>query len=159
MKLKVSELTKESFAPYGRYFNINDFAKGEKLTTCPYFPDVSGILFENSNYAGVGIGIAIDRPRITTETEIHEHTEEMLGFLDAESIFIVGEPSGKTPDLSNFKAFLVPKGTYFTMKRGTWHSTPFPTDSDKITLFVILPPYTNLNDCITCKIDPIELEN
>ena len=55
--------------------------------------------------------------------------------------------------MSNFKAFRIPKGTYCTMKCGTWHATPFPTDSDRIMLFVILPPYTNLNDNITYQIE------
>ena len=159
MKLKVHELTEDNFAPYGRFFNIYGFAKGEKLQTSPYFPDVTGILFENSSYAGIGVGIAIDRLRVTTQAEIHEHTEEMLAFMDAESIFIVGEPSGTTPVLSKFKAFLIPKGSFLTMKRGVWHATPFPTDSDRVTLFCILPPYTNYNDAITCTFDPIELED
>ena len=159
MKLKVCELTKESFAPFGRFFNVYDLSRGETLNKGVYFPDLSGVLFENSNYAGIGVGIAIDRARITTKTEIHEHTEEMLAFLDADSIFIVGEPSGTTPDLSKFKAFRIPKGAYLTMKRGTWHSEPFPIDSDRITQFVILPPYTNYNDVIICELDPpIELE-
>jgi len=159
MKLKIRELTKESFAPYGRYFNIHDFARGEKLTTSPYFPDVGAVVFENSNYAGVGIGFAIDRPRITTEAEIHEHTEELLGFLDGDGILVIGEPSGKTPDLSKFAAFLVPEGTFVIMKRGTWHSAAFPANAERISLFVILPPYTNLNDCITREFDPIEFED
>lgn len=158
MKIKVQQLTPDDFSPFGTYFNIYDIDKS-KGGDFSYYPDITAALSDNSNYTGFSVCRINKRPMIVKAVEIHEHTEEVEVLFDSSCAVLVGERSGYSPDITKFRAFLVPPNTLLRFKKFVWHFVPYPVDGEKAMALTVLPPYTYTNDALVVELDkPIELE-
>lgn len=158
MRVKVQQLTAADFAPFGTYFNMYDIDKSNG-GDFSYYPDITAALSDNSNYTGFSVCRINKREMTVKLVEIHEHTEEVEVLFDSTCAVLVGERSGNSPDMSKFKAFIVPPSTLLRFKKFVWHYVPFPVDNVKAMALTVLPPFTYTNDAIVVELDEtIELE-
>jgi ureidoglycolate lyase len=146
-KIKVQELTKEAFAPYGEYYAMDKpegyALKGEihrffpdRLTTC-----ASGKLSFSP--------IAVRKPEEMkiTQVEYHTTTAELILPLNDDMIIHVAEPSAGVPIPEYTKAFFVPKNTLVKLNACIWHLAPLPANAEELFAMIILPECTYINDC------------
>ena len=158
MKIKVSELTEEAFAPYGTFVfpsecdnNPNKF-DADLRDSVSFYPDQI-VLSEFMDMPAMSVISLSKREFIIDVTEIHESTEEIFGGFDADTLFHVAVPSEKTPDFTDIKAFRLPKGGYVRLKRKVWHQAPYVVGDDRTVGIVILPPNTYKNDCFVVDLE------
>lgn len=153
MKINVSELSKEKFAPYGSYLLIDDLeAKQEQIG---YDADQLVCLFENSNMVGIGVLSLEKRPFQFDFAECHAQTEEIIGGFDQDVLFHTALPTVDKPKPQDFMIFRLPAHGYVRFKRGVWHHAPFPTQSRKAFGIVLLPPFTYSHDSVEIKLDEV----
>jgi ureidoglycolate hydrolase len=158
MKVKVQELTSEKFAPFGSYFNIYDVDTGSK-GDFSYYPDVSAALLGSGSLAGFSVCGVNKREMVVDVVEMHEDTEEIEFCMTCDSVIIVGQESGKVPEITKFTAFLVRKDTLIRFKRKVWHFVPFPTEDVRAMVLTVLPPFTYTNDSVVVNLaETIEIE-
>lgn len=147
-KIKVQPLTKEAFAPFGQYYdmvNPNGYAlKGEIHR---FYPDrVVAAQGLNVGYSTV----VVKKPEkmIIKQVEYRTRSCELLLPLNDDIILHVAPPSAGKPVPEETKAFLVPKNTLVKMNACVWHLAPLPKNADEVSVMIILPECTYINDCI-----------
>ena len=147
-KIKVENLTKEAFAPYGEYYKM-DAPTGYPLTgeIHRFFPD------RVTTYSSGKLSfspILVKKPEVMkiTAAEYHTTTAELILPLHDDMIIHVAEPSAGVPIPQYTKAFLVPKNTLVKMNACVWHLAPLPANCDELCAMIILPECTYINDCI-----------
>ena len=147
-KIKVQPLTKEAFAPFGQYYdmvNPNGYAlKGEIHR---FFPDrVVATQGLNVGYSTV----VVKKPEkmIIKQVEYHTRSCELLLPLNDDIILHLAPPSAGKPVPEETKAFLVPKNTLVKMNACVWHLAPLPKNAEEVSVMIILPECTYINDCI-----------
>jgi ureidoglycolate hydrolase len=142
MRLKFEELTEETFSPYGSFVNAYDVDK-DNFDPIGYFPDMIEV-----DFLGQNISICIchidPQPPVTSSVETH-NTDECWILLDGDGVAAFGTPSKEAED-SVFKAFYIKKGTAVCMKKGVWHSAPFPVENNRLMVVTLLPPKTHEKD-------------
>ena len=159
IKMKVQELTTESFAPYGSFINLYEGYSDAEISFIPdrmlHFigaPALDSLCSLKLKYRQLNL----------TETEYHENCEELFGGYAVDTIFHVGllTPNGK-PDLDSVKVFRLPAGYFCRVKRKVLHHAPFVVKPDQVAVgLVMLPPATYTIDCQVLKFEepiPIEL--
>ena len=146
-KIKVESLTRESFAPFGQYYEIEK-PDGYSLNgeIHKFYPD--RISADSTRRVGYS-AIVVKRPEkmIITQQEYHTTTWEMILPFDDDMILHCAPPSGGMPVPDYVKAFLIPKGTLVKMNAAVWHLAPLPANNEKLTAMIILPECTYANDC------------
>lgn len=146
--IKLEKLTKEAFAPFGEYYsftNPDGYALQGALHR--FYPD------RIVAYHGKNVGFSpllVKKPNVMkiTQAEYHTTTPEILVPLNDDMILHVAPPSGGKPVPDYTKAFLVPKNTVIKMNACVWHLAPLPANLDEITVMVVLPECTYMNDCV-----------
>lgn len=145
--IKVEQLTKESFAPYGAYYTM-DKPDGHALCGAihRFYPD------RLTAYQGANVGfsaITVKKPEkmLITQIEYHTTTSEMIMPLNDDMILHVAQPSAGAPITEQTKAFLVPKHTLIKMNACVWHLAPLPANAEELAALIILPECTYMNDC------------
>ncbi|NLL76806.1 MAG: DUF4867 family protein [Clostridiales bacterium] len=142
--IKAKQLTKEGFEPYGSYF---DMLRPTGNNLGAFFHD--HVLFPVSGDMPVGFSSLVSEkadPMIIKSSEYHNLTSEGMIPLDGDMILYVAPPSNKpVPELT--EAFIVPKGTFVSIRTGVWHLAPFPVSENKIHIMIVLPERTYFNDC------------
>lgn len=152
MKIEVQELSAESFAPFGSYFNIYD-VDTDMEGDFSYYPDVTAALLGSSSLVGFSVCGVNKREMKVDIVEMHEDTEEIEFCMSCDCVILAGEESGKTPDIGKFVAFLVPKDTLVRFKRKVWHFVPFPLEDMRAMVLTALPPFTYTNDSVVVSLD------
>lgn len=155
-KIKVQQLTKQDFAPFGEYY---DFANPDGYPLSGeihrFFPD------RVTAYHGKNVGfspILVKKPEIMKVTQIEYHTTtcELIMPLNDDMILHVAPPSAGKPLPEYTKAFLVPKNTLIKMNACVWHLAPLPANSEQLTAMIVLPECTYMNDCIVVDLKESE---
>lgn len=158
MKLTAVKLTQDGFAPFGSYFNIYDVDQNMQ-GDFSYYPDVTAALLGSNSLTGFSVCGINKREMKVDVVEMHENTEEVEFCMSCDSVVLAGECSGNIPDLSKFKAFVVPKDTLVRFKRKVWHYVPFPLKDIRAMVLTALPPFTYTNDSVVVNLDEtIEIE-
>ena len=146
--IKVEKLTKESFAPFGLYY---DMINPDGYPLCgelhKFFPD--RLTAYHSGQVAFS-PIVVKKPEVMHVTQIEYHTTtcEIIMPLSDDMILHVAPPSAGKPLPEHTKAFLVPKNTLIKMNACVWHLAPLPATLDSLTAMIILPECTYMNDCI-----------
>ena len=155
-EIKVQELTKEAFAPFGQYYSMD---KPEGHALCgelhSFYPDrVTAPAFHNVGYSP----IVVKKPAemLITAVEYHTTTCEMILPLNDDMILHVAPASAGTPVPDETKAFLVPKNTLIKMNAAIWHLAPMPANAEALNAMIILPECTYANDCTVVDLKPEE---
>ena len=147
MEIKAEPITAEKFAPFGSYFNIYDADKNQS-GDFSYYPDLAASYIGGGSLAGFSVCGINKRDMIMDVVEMHENTEEVEFLINGTNIVLVGERSGSKPDMSRFKAFIVPAGTLLRFKRYIWHYVPFPVGDERTMVLTSLPPFAYTNDAV-----------
>lgn len=142
MKIAIQALTKEAFAPYGRYLIAAE--ADPKESVMDYLADVTHVEL-NDPVSGIGVLYADPQAAMMTEMERHFHTEEGWIILDGPCRAAVGTP-GEDPNKVTYAAFEFPAGTVVALKPGVWHFAPIPCGDKRTTVLAVLPPNTPEND-------------
>lgn len=145
--IKVEKLSKESFAPYGEYYQM-DAPDGHALCgeIHRFYPDrVTACQQGNVGFSA----ITVKKPKamLISQIEYHTTTAELIMPLNDDMILHVAQPSAGTPITEQTKAFLVPKHTLIKMNACVWHLAPLPANVEELSALIILPECTYMNDC------------
>lgn len=157
MKIKVSELTAEAFAPYGTYANSH---AGYGEGSISFLPDRIIQMTGGTLNSLCSIRLKY-RPFVITDTEYHNDCEELFGGFNNDVIFHVCRMTKQLePDLDTLRVFRLPAGCFCRVKRGVLHHAPFAIEPGQVTDgIVMLPPTTYTIDCETLCFDtPVEIE-
>lgn len=147
-KIKVEQLSKQAFAPFGTYYdmaNPDGYALRGELHA--FYPDRLTAYHDGQ----VGFSpITVKKPDVmkVTQVEYHTTTCEIIMPLSDDMILHVAPPSAGKPLPELTKAFIVPKNTLIKMNACVWHLAPLPANADSLTAMIILPECTYMNDCI-----------
>ena len=145
--IQVQPLTKEAFAPFGSYYDMENpdgYALCGELHR--FFPD------RVTTYAGHQMAcspILVKKPAemLITQAEYHTTTAEMILPLNDDMSLHGAPPSAGKPLPEYTKAFLVPKHTLVKMNACVWHLAPLPANAPELAAMIILPECTYMNDC------------
>ncbi len=146
-EIKLEPLTKEAFAPFGQYYEM-ETPDGYPLCgeLHRFFPDRL-VAYEGHTVAFSPLLVKKPEEMIITQAEYHTTTCEVLMPLNDDMILHVAPPSAGTPVPAYTKAFLVPKHTVVKMNACVWHLAPLPANVDELYAMVVLPECTYINDC------------
>lgn len=150
MKIKAQELTAETFAPFGSFFNpLLADENGSPKDPIRFYADRLPIFAEHSNHLALSALVLEVRPKVVDVTEYHRNCEEVFGGYAVDTVFHVGLlDKNEEPDIASFKAFILPKGHWARVKRMICHHAPFVMGSERGIGLVILPPFTYTVDCV-----------
>ncbi len=154
--IKAIPLTKEEFAPFGQYYNMESpegYALYGELHS--FYPDR---LVADSNHRVGYSPIVVKKPErmIITQQEYHTTTWEIILPLDDDMILHVAPASAGAVVTDFAKAFIVPKHTLIKINAAIWHLAPLPANNDALTAMIILPECTYANDCTVVDLNPDE---
>ena len=151
MKLKVQELTAESFKDFGQVSIVPPAVKPEhSCEEYDWWPDV--MVFDSiKGQFGVGFSRIKKTPLIQTRSERHMETPECLIAVGGDMYIIVGPPDypeepERLPDFSRFAAFKVKAGEAILMKPGVWHYACIPLKKE-MYMYCIFATETGEKDC------------
>ncbi len=146
--IKAKKLSEEAFGTFGEY---TDFLNPSGFGIGGFFPD--RVTLPVSGTMPVGFSpLVIEKPAafVVKAAEYHNLTREGLIALDADIVIHVAPASNKpVPELT--EAFLIPRGTFVTLKTGVWHMCPFPVDAQTAHVVIALPERTYVNDCVVVE--------
>jgi ureidoglycolate lyase len=112
VRLKVQEMTREAFAPYGI---LIDSRGSVEIDLCDGSPSLTGATAE-------------PRPMRFDFMARHRRTMQVFSPLaSSQSVIAVAPPNeGDAPDIERVTAFLVNGNLPYAYHKGTWHTPPFP---------------------------------
>lgn len=156
--MKVTELTKEAFSPWGKYISADE-ESGRDST--PEFDYVGNIAVSKlMGPVSMSILHPAKRDIIVNQFESHRLTPEICTALRNNCIiFAAGDVNG-VPDIPNTQAFLLKEGDTIVYDPGTWHWVPYPVDTQTCTQLIIYKDQTGKNDFYLHKLEkPIVLQD
>lgn len=154
-KVKVEELSKEAFAPFGEYVDMAS-PKGEFLGAKPvvFFRDMMPVTLGcPSSEIAFSICQVEKRPMVVDIAEYHSACGEVNLPIDADILVHVAPatPNGVCP-FEKFRVFRIPKNTLFYFRPGVWHHAPYVCGNASVAnVMVVLPERTYANDCIVVE--------
>ena len=145
--IKIQNLSKEAFAPYGEYYKMDE-PNGHALCGAihRFYPD-RVTAYQAGNVGFSAITVKKPEKMLITQIEYHTTTSELIMPLNDDMILHVAQPSAGTPITEQTKAFLVPKHTLIKMNACVWHLAPLPANADELSALIVLPECTYMNDC------------
>ncbi|MBQ8658719.1 MAG: DUF4867 family protein [Clostridia bacterium] len=145
--IKIQNLSKETFAPYGEYYKMDE-PNGHALCGAihRFYPD-RVTAYQAGNVGFSAITVKKPEKMLITQIEYHTTTSELIMPLNDDMILHVAQPSAGTPITEQTKAFLVPKHTLIKMNACVWHLAPLPANADELSALIVLPECTYMNDC------------
>ena len=143
--IKAKPITVENFSYYGQFSSLLD-PSGYSLGDF-YHDRVRMNMAGNMNLAFSPLVVHKSEPRIVSQAEYHNTTQEGILCLDDDVILHVAPPSKEpVPELT--EAFIVPKGTLVCLNLGVWHLSAMPVNLETAHVLIVLPERIYLNDCI-----------
>ena len=146
IRIKAEKLTPEAFAPFGTYTNVmnpegyhiggefHDFYRDQaKFYSDSLLPvGLSPLTVRNHGYVVEGV-------------EWHNHTCEGMMPVNDDAVMHVSLASGDY-DVSQTRAFIIPKGTIITIFPAVYHLTPLPVHEKELHALIMLPERCYVND-------------
>ena len=149
--IKAKPITVENFCYYGQFTSLLD-PSGYSLGDF-YHDRVRMNMAGNMNLAFSPLVVHKSEPRIVSQAEYHNTTQEGILCLDDDVILHVAPPSKEpVPELT--EAFIVPKGTLVCLNLGVWHLSAMPVNLETAHVLIVLPERIYLNDCIVVDYPP-----
>ena len=150
--VKVSELDKRTFKPYGQLIEIPVKEEPDIKTETVRFWKQQAISEMGKNIE-VGV-LKVKRQKMRfNELENHFKTPTILISLDGDFILSVAPAQKNVPKADEVVAFEVPKFQVLVLAEKCWHSATYPIDRDEITLLVIFKENSLENDTIFKNLD------
>ncbi len=125
MTIRIEPIAADSFAPFGRVFEIGADGGpdgGIVRTDGPGWNDAYTHDPLLSTNASLGMTRAGGTPFDVRQMERHPNTQEAIFCADAPIVLVVAEAGpAAQPDAANLRAFSIQPGTVAVMRPGTWH--------------------------------------
>lgn len=125
MTILIEPIAPETFAPFGRVFEIGATGGpdgGIVRTDGPGWSDAYTHDPLLSTNASLGMTRAGGTPFEVRQMERHPNTQEAIFCADAPIVLVVAKAGpAAQPDASNLRAFSIRPGTIAVMHPGTWH--------------------------------------
>jgi len=160
-KVKVEELTKEAFAPYGIVVEMPEGAKKESAVE-DLWPGLVKWELDHETLE-IAHGVCKKRPLVVEGLERHNTTYELLVPIKSDLIVPVAseddrENKDAQPLARNVRGFLVKVGQAVFYDKGVWHLSPYPVE-DEGPFFVVFKHKTAPDNIIMKELDEeVELE-
>ena len=147
-EIKVETLSREAFYEYGSYSDLLH-PEGVYLGDIParFYRDRVTANYDPASLVAFGVNEIYPREKNALEkTEHHFNTCEVLMPMDGDIIIHVG-PARKEPVYSEFRAFLIPKGTLVCLRPGVFHGGPYTAGREIVHVLLALPELMYKKDC------------
>ncbi|MGD8401873.1 MAG: ureidoglycolate lyase [Bacillota bacterium] len=148
-KVKVQELTLESFQKFGSYAKMLN-PDTVKIGAAPveFFRDMISLNLGQNTEVAFSTCRVTKRPLVVQDLEIHTFCQEGILPLDGE-VLITLAPATANGDLpwNRIEVFRVPQGTMVTLRPGVWHCGPYAWQADLVNVLIALPERVYANDC------------
>ncbi|RPI26766.1 MAG: hypothetical protein EHM70_18585 [Chloroflexota bacterium] len=163
MKLKVEELSSESFAPYGKVIAQPARPKDAEGPGWTWWGE--NLVMESSQ-RGYAIGYLDLQPAglVFDWAERHMHSDELILPVGGDCLVYVGPPDfpnepGRLPPLECFKVFRVRQGQGVLLSRGVWHGAPMALDHPQKAIVLLLEG-TGKDDAYVVRFEssPVSIE-
>lgn len=145
--VKIQELSHETFAPFGQFYEMEQ-PEGHALcgTLHRFFPD--RLSADSTHRIGFS-PILVKKPEhmIITQQEYHMTTWEIILPMNDDMILHCAPASCNTSVTEPAKAFLVPKHTLVKLNAAIRHLAPLPANEAELAAMIVLPECTYANDC------------
>jgi len=145
----IQALSVEGFKKYGSYSNMIN-PTSEKLSPglVEFYRDMEQVALPAGTAPSFSVTRSQKRPLIIEKFEYHSHTGEGIMPLDGDILIHVA-PAGRSTNVpyDKIEVFLIPKGTFVTIRPGVWHQAPFAYHCDMVNTLIVLPERTYENDC------------
>jgi ureidoglycolate hydrolase len=140
MKIKVLELCKENYAPFGQFVQTPDRKPTIQDNIVRYWAGLAG--FEFDGMIDVGWVTVCKRPMQLTQLERHFHTVEVVFPLDDVMVLPVAIGRGpfdykSQPRPEDIFGFYLRPGQMVTYAPGTWHFGGFPLNKAEASFIVL----------------------
>ena len=135
-KIKAVPVTKENFAPFGRYFNFFDIPARESEDFTAY-TSVAELTDEPMN---LGITVCRGADQFTSVSmERHMLTEEPQFGGDGEMVLTVADSDpDRYPEAGDVKAFIMKPGDVVVLAKGIWHDANHGTKEGHDVLYYFM---------------------
>ena len=145
--IKIQPLSEKAFAPFGQYYNMVN-PKGYSLNgeIHKFYPD-RVVAYQGHNVGFSPLVVKKPESLVIERAEYHTTTCEVIMPLNDDMILHVAPPSGGKPVPEQTVAFRVPKNTLVKLNACVWHLAPLPYKKDELTVLIVLPECTYINDC------------
>jgi ureidoglycolate hydrolase len=132
MELKVQELTKEAFEPFGDVIQKPERAQDAGGPGWKWWGDNAFLESEDRPYQ-VGYLDLVPGELKVDWAERHMRTAELIVPTGGDCLVYVGPPDhseepGRMPAPDRFQVFRVPQNQAVLLKKGTWHCVPLAID-------------------------------
>jgi ureidoglycolate hydrolase len=140
MNIKVAELSKEIYAPFGQFVGSPTHTPTIQDDIVKYWAGLAG--FEVDGTIDVGWVTMCKRPMLLSQLERHLHTVEVAIPLDDVMVLPVAlgrEPLNydSKPRPEDIRGFYLRPGQMVTYAPGTWHFGGFPLNKPEASFMVL----------------------
>lgn len=149
-EIKVKPLTLENFKKYGSFSKMINPAGDDDANRMQFFADREVMELGNTHMAAFSTTRVTNAlPPVIVAIEQHAHCGEGILSLDGDMIVYFAPAQMKYPAvLDHVEAFIIPQGTFVTIRPGVWHCMPFTLNTKVINVLNVLPERTYANDCV-----------
>ncbi|MCL4415537.1 MAG: ureidoglycolate lyase [Actinobacteria bacterium] len=161
-KIGFAELSLEKFKKYGSYtdlLNPSGVIFGDKYMS--FYRDLVQGTLGKSNIASYSICLIKKRkPAVINISEYHNYCSETIIPLNGDILMHVGPATASDiVPVEDIEVFRIPKCTLVKLNPGVWHHMPFTYNCDFVSILVVLPERSYMNDCHVIKLpDDIQIE-
>jgi len=128
IEIKVEELKKESFKPYGDIIDVPDASPDCSNDELDLYCGISEVKIDQGTGQFCWLHVKSRRPFICNNFECHKNTSEAMIPVSGQSIVLVAanNPTSNLPDSDSIKAFFVDGTKGFNFRPNVWHWLPYP---------------------------------
>lgn len=155
-EIRAERITKENFAPYGRYYNLYD----ERKTVTEDFE--SYMVRELHVDEPMNFGITVCRAGDFDSVSMERHflTEEPQFCGDGEMVLTVADSDPeKWPLEEDIRAFILKPGDMVVLAKGIWHDANHGIDKDTLYYFMATnkAPNSRETEWVAVKPEPVHV--
>lgn len=131
-RIKLTDLTKVNFGPYGQVFEIQTDKEAEMITErFNFHPKLATFDLTRGNQLQIGISTFLKRPFRLATMERHLTSEEIMIPLDKQGVVIAfakhnSDDIREIPEIGLVEAFYIPPTKGIVVYKNVWHWTPMP---------------------------------
>ena len=131
IKIKVEELTGESFSPCGKIINMPDTKPDIFNDDLDLWCGIDEVKIDKGVSQFCWLNVKSQRPFVCNNFECHINTSEAMIPVSGQSVVVVASPSNisasfNLPNLKSIKAFFIDGSKGFNFKPRVWHWIPYP---------------------------------
>jgi|LDZT01.1.fsa_nt_gi ureidoglycolate lyase len=127
VEIKVEELNRESFKPYGDIIDVPDTIPDSSNNELDLWCGISEVKIDEGVSQFCWLNVKSKRPFICNNFECHKSTSEAMIPISGQSIVLVANNSDSDlPVRDTTKAFFVNGRKGFNFKPNVWHWLPYP---------------------------------